>query len=60
MSGTQQLNECIDKCQQVIKELQSLSNMSNNNTELKSTLNESAHHLQMCMHECQFASQQAP
>jgi len=41
----QQLQECIQNITQKA-----------NQTELKSTLKESAHHLEMCIHECDFAT----
>ncbi|MBZ4688505.1 MAG: hypothetical protein PWQ96_1349 [Clostridia bacterium] len=59
MSGKQKIQQCISDCQQVINDLQSLAD-STTETKLKSTLNESAHHLEMCVHECQFALKQTP
>lgn len=55
----QRLQQCISDCRQVISELQSLSGKTQD-TRLRSTLNESAHHLEMCVHECEYALKQAP
>jgi hypothetical protein len=55
----QQLQQCIKDCQTVMSDLQSMAGKSNE-TKLKSTLVESAHHLDMCIKECEFAVKQAP
>lgn len=55
----QKLQKCIQDCRQVMTDLQSLSN-SSQGAALKSTLQESAHHLEMCVHECEFATKAAP
>ncbi len=54
----QQLQECIQDCKGVVKELQNITQKAKQ-TELKSTLKESAHHLEMCIHECDFATKAA-
>lgn len=59
MNQKQQLEKCMQDCQNVVNELQSLANQANE-TKLKSTLDESAHHLDMCLRECEYASKQAP
>ncbi|MBS4022516.1 MAG: hypothetical protein KGZ79_08845 [Dethiobacter sp.] len=59
MDQKQQLQQCIKDCQNVVSELQSMAKKSNDE-KLKSTLDESAHHLDMCVRECEFASKQAP
>lgn len=59
MKETEQLHQCINDCQKVVKDLQSLASDASDKR-LKSTLDESAHHLEMCIHECEFASKQAP
>jgi len=51
----QQLDQCINECKNIVSELQNLTQRVNN-TELQSTLKESIHHLEMCMHECQYAT----
>lgn len=55
----QKLDQCISECRQVVSEIQNLTDQAKDR-ELKSTLNESAHHLEMCIHECEFAKKQAP
>lgn len=59
MNQKQKIQQCISDCQQVINELQSLATKANNER-VKSTLEESAHHLDMCVRECDFAAKQAP
>lgn len=59
MNQKQQLQQCISDCQQTVKELHSLADESKD-VKLKSCLSESAHHLDMCLHECDYASKQAP
>jgi len=59
MMQGQQLQQCIKDCQNVMNELQSLAGKAGD-MKLKSTLMESAHHLHMCVHECEFASKQMP
>ncbi len=59
MDQKQQIQQCIQDCQQVINQLQFISNQVQDKA-LKSTVNESAHHLEMCIKECEFAWKQAP
>ncbi|MDN5347117.1 MAG: hypothetical protein PWP65_681 [Clostridia bacterium] len=59
MDQKMQIQQCIQDCQQVINQLQSISNQVQDQG-LKATLKESAHHLEMCVNECKFASTQAP
>lgn len=59
MAGKQKIQQCIQDCQNAMNQIQSLANQAAD-TKLKSTLMESAHHLDMCMRECEFASKQAP
>lgn len=59
MDQIQELNQCIDHCKQIKDQIDSLSESSQNKV-LRSTLNESAHHLDMCLQECQFALKQIP
>lgn len=59
MTQNQKIQQCIKDCQTAMSEIQSLANQANE-TKLKSTLTESAHHLDMCMRECEFAAKQAP
>lgn len=55
----QQLQQCIQDCQDTLNKLQSFTNKTQD-VRLKSTLTESAHHLDMCVRECQFATKQVP
>ncbi len=59
MDQKQQIQQCIQDCQQVINQLQFISNQVQDRA-LKSTVTESAHHLEMCIKECEFAWKQAP
>lgn len=52
----QQLEQCIQDCQTMIKQMQNLA-QSANSIELQSTIKESVHHLEMCIQECRYASQ---
>lgn len=57
MALSQQIHQSILEYQEIVNELKTLSR----NTEdkyLRSTLEESAHRLRMCIHECEFASRQ--
>ena len=58
MSNTNQIRQCIDECQRTMRDLQSYANNSHENM-MKSTLTESAHHLDICIRECEFAAKQA-
>ncbi|MHB1419819.1 MAG: hypothetical protein ACYCX4_09595 [Bacillota bacterium] len=53
------LQQCISDCQMVIGQLQSMTSQVSG-TVAKSTLTESAHHLEMCVKECEFAMKQLP
>ena len=57
MSNANQIRHCIDECKKNIGDLQSFANKSHDNV-LRSTLSESAHHLDMCIRECEFAATQ--
>lgn len=52
----QEIEQCIQDCKGIISDLQSLTQKSND-THLQSTLIESVHHLEMCIHECKYATQ---
>ena len=58
LSNVNQIRQCIDECHRTIGDLQSYANKSQDNM-LKSTLTESAHHLDICIRECEFAAKQA-
>ena len=55
----QELNQCIQDCQNAVSELQNLTKKAND-TQLVSTLKESIHHLEMSIQECKYASQATP
>lgn len=59
MSNQQLIKDCIKSCQDVIGKFESMS-QDTNDQRLKSTLEESRHHLEMCMYECEWAGQEAP
>lgn len=59
MNQNQQLQQAMKDCQNAMSQLHSLAEKTSD-TRMKSTLNESAHHLHMCIHEIEFASKQAP
>ncbi|MEW6662490.1 MAG: hypothetical protein ACOY9Y_11620 [Bacillota bacterium] len=59
MNQGQQIQQCIKDCQQIVSQLQSMANQATDQ-KMRASLNESAHHLEMCIHECTFAAKQAP
>ncbi len=59
MNMQQQIQQCLQDCQDVLTKIESFTNKTQD-VRLKSTLSESAHHLDMCVRECQFASKQMP
>ena len=57
MAQSQQIHDCILEYQKIVNEIKRLAN----NTEdkiLRSTLEESAHRVRMCIQECEFAAKQ--
>lgn len=54
----QQIDQCIRDCQNTMNRLRSLSNQATN-PQVRDMLDESVHHLEMCVNECRFASQRA-
>ncbi|BAS29265.1 hypothetical protein [Limnochorda pilosa] len=56
MPAHQQIQACIQRCQQVMQQLQQLS-ASTPDQRVRDLLQEGAHHLQLCVTECQFAAQ---
>ena len=52
-----QIRQCIDDCHKTMVDLQSFANKSQD-TMLRSTLIESAHHIDICIRECEFADKQ--
>lgn len=59
MSQQQMIKDCIKSCQDVVDKIQQMSQKASDK-HLKSTLEESRHHLEMCMYECEWASDQVP
>lgn len=57
--NSQNLANCISHCKDVISQLEALQNRSQDIV-VKSTLEESQHHLNMCVRECEFALTQIP
>lgn len=51
------VQHCIQQCQQTAQQLRALANQENN-PEVKMLLTEGAHHLDLCVVECQFSMQQ--
>lgn len=54
----QQIQQCINDCQQTMNQLRSLANQAAN-PQARDMLNEGAHHLELCVTECQYAAQRA-
>lgn len=54
--SAQELHMFIQDCQRMVNELRSLAGQASGMA--RSTLNESVHHLEMCIKECEFAAQQ--
>lgn len=51
-----QIQDCIQHCNQVSNQLRSLANQSQDST-LRNMLTESANHMEMCIKKCEFSSQ---
>ncbi|HEX3032431.1 MAG TPA: hypothetical protein VHS59_09350 [Bacillota bacterium] len=58
MSAQQDINQCIQQCQQAASQLRNMAN-AESDTKAKMALTEGAHHLDLCITECQFAAQNA-
>ncbi|SMB98047.1 hypothetical protein SAMN00808754_2095 [Thermanaeromonas toyohensis ToBE] len=54
--SAQDLQMFIQDCQKMANQLRSLAGQASGVA--RSTLNESVHHLEMCIKECEFAAQQ--
>lgn len=48
------IQQCIQKCKQNAQQLENMANQTTN-AQVKSTLKEAAHHLDLCVEECQFS-----
>lgn len=51
-----QIQQCIQQCQQVANQIRSLANQAPS-PQVRDQLQESAHHVDMCVAECNFAVQ---
>lgn len=59
MTGTpaNDIQQCIQHCQQTAQQIRSIANMENNQM-AKMLMMEGAHHLDLCLVECQFSLQE--
>lgn len=59
MTGTpaNDIQQCIQQCQQTSKQIRSMANQETNQM-AKMLLTEAAHHLDLCLVECQFSLQE--
>jgi CRISPR/Cas system CMR-associated protein Cmr1 (group 7 of RAMP superfamily) len=48
------IQQCIQKCQNAAQQLENMANQETN-VQIKSMLKEAAHHLDLCIEECQFS-----
>jgi len=48
------IQQCIQKCQETAQQLEGMANQEAN-VQVKSMLKEAAHHLDLCIEECQFS-----
>jgi len=55
----QQLEQCAQECKNIISDLQNLAQKAND-IEMKSVLKEAAHHLEISIQECNYATQATP
>lgn len=51
------IQQCIQKCEQNSQQLRNMANQVTN-MQVKTMLNEAAHHLDLCIEECKFSLQQ--
>lgn len=57
MAANDAMNRCIQDCRDTANKLRSMSN-TEANMQVKTALNEGAHHLDLCITECQYSLQQ--
>lgn len=57
MSSNDAINKCIKDCTDTANKLRQMAN-SETNQQIKMALNEGAHHLDLCVTECQYSLQQ--
>lgn len=51
------IQQCIQSCQQTVSRLRGMASVETD-PQVKSKLSEAAHHLDLCISECQFSVQQ--
>ena len=56
MSNKQEVQKCIDHCNQQAQQLRSMSK-SETNPKMKDLMFEAAHHIDLCVTECSFITQ---
>ncbi len=56
MATKEDVQKCIDQCNQMGQQLRSMSN-SATNTKMKTKLFEAAHHVDLCVTECSYVTQ---
>lgn len=57
MAANDAINKCIQDCRDTANKLRSMAN-AETNMQVKTALNEGAHHLDLCITECQYSVQQ--
>lgn len=57
MAANDAINKCIQDCRDTSSKLRSMAN-TEPNMQVKTALNEGAHHLDLCITECQYSLQQ--
>lgn len=57
MPDSQAIQQCIQQCQQTASQLRSMA-QAEADPQVKMKLNEGAHHLDLCVVECQYSLQQ--
>lgn len=57
MVAHEQIQQCVSECKQIMSTLHTLSNRATD-PKVKATLSESAHHLDMCVKECEYAMEE--
>lgn len=53
-NATNDIQQCIQKCKQSAQQLENMANQATD-MQVKSKLKEAAHHLDLCIEECQFS-----
>lgn len=58
MTASQQVQQCVQQCMQVRDRINSMAG-AETNPQVKMMLQEGAHHLSLCLEECNFVVQQS-